>query len=90
MLFEYAGTMAVYGDVDRKLQRCMGRMQEWVEACDFGARQRWGREQMAGIREGEPPAGGAPVRGGCVAADCVRAGCAGAANGPAALPRAAG
>lgn len=26
MLYEFAGTMAVYGDVDRKLQRCMGRM----------------------------------------------------------------
>lgn len=26
VLYEFAGTMAVYGDVDRKLQRCMDKM----------------------------------------------------------------
>lgn len=54
VLYEFAGTMAVYGDVDRKLQRCMGRMKEWVEACDFEARQADTARQMADIRADLP------------------------------------
>ncbi|KAI7836021.1 hypothetical protein COHA_010105 [Chlorella ohadii] len=54
VLYEFAGTMAVYGDVDRKLQRCMDRMKEWVEACDFQACQAENARQMANIRADLP------------------------------------
>ncbi|PRW20274.1 cyclase dehydrase [Chlorella sorokiniana] len=54
VLYEFAGTMAVYGDVDRKLQRCMDRMKDWVEACDVAARQADTARQMANIRADLP------------------------------------
>ena len=57
MLYEFAGQLAVYGDVDRKLSRCMERMKEWVEGADFSAAQAAGAAAHEEIRAGEAMGG---------------------------------
>lgn len=37
VLYEFAGQMAVYADVNKKLQKCMDKMKSVVEAVDMGA-----------------------------------------------------
>ena len=50
MLLEYAGSLAVYGDVDRKLAAGMARMKQWCEAADWGVVSEARREDWADIR----------------------------------------
>ncbi|PSC70811.1 cyclase dehydrase [Micractinium conductrix] len=54
VLAEYAGQIAVYGDVDRKLQGCMARMKEVVEEADCVAAAAEGAAAMAQIRADLP------------------------------------
>ncbi|KAL4420738.1 hypothetical protein ABPG75_010394 [Micractinium tetrahymenae] len=54
VLLEYAGQMAVYGDVDRKLAKCMARMKECIEGSDMAAALASGQANMAAIREDLP------------------------------------
>lgn len=54
VLLEYAGQMAVYGDVDRKLSKCMARMKACIEGSDGAAALASGQANMAAIREGLP------------------------------------
>ena len=58
VLHEFAGQLAVYGDVDRKLQASMQRMKEWVEGADAAAEAAGSAERMAAIRAGERAGGG--------------------------------
>ena len=59
VLFEFAGQLAVYGDVDRKLTRCMARMKEWVESVeDVQEELAAAAANMADIRAGEGDCGG--------------------------------
>ncbi len=61
VLHEYAGQMAVFADVNRKLGKSMERMIEWVEDVDFEAATAAAEQGMASIREG-----GWLARGACV------------------------
>ncbi|KAL4451345.1 hypothetical protein ABPG77_009417 [Micractinium sp. CCAP 211/92] len=54
VLLEYAGQMAVYGDVDRKLSKCMARMKECIEGSDSAAALASGQANMAAIRQDLP------------------------------------
>lgn len=56
VLHEYAGQMAVFADVNRKLGKSMERMIEWVEDVDFEAATAAAEQGMASIREGLPEA----------------------------------
>lgn len=57
VLHEFAGAMAVYGDVDRKLGRCMAGMAAWIEERPFAEAHAAGEARMAEIWEGEARGG---------------------------------
>ena len=57
MLLEFAGAMAVYGDVDRKLRRSMEGMAAAVEGADCAVLLAEGEEQLAAVRAGEGAGG---------------------------------
>lgn len=50
VLYEFAGQVAVYGDVDKKLCACMERMKEFIEAIDIEEVERIRLENEAEIR----------------------------------------
>lgn len=50
MLLEFAGQVAVYGDVNRKLQSCMVKMKEFIETADMAELEQTRQENEQEIR----------------------------------------
>lgn len=50
MLYEFAGQLAVYGDVDKKLQASMEKMKSVVEAVDMNALEAMQKENEEKIK----------------------------------------